>query len=192
MRKKLVIASIALFCLFGTTACSQQDDADITQSTESNTETSQEVEQHTTVGDSQANEEEKGLTSGAKQMIEELGGKTKDEYIKEMGVTKENSKIVMYYQYDNYVQYKVYEFEDTEYQLTIYDFYDNEESFLVPYNYAKKYDLDEYFDSTCYLHSYQEPITKGKREDAYAGVMYSIENQMKYSNNDFIFLVEKD
>ena len=100
MRKKLVIASIALFCLFGTTACSQQDDADITQSTESNTETSQEVEQHTTVGDSQANEEEKGLTSGAKQMIEELGG------------TREGEVLVTYFDYADRIIYNCFVMSD--------------------------------------------------------------------------------
>lgn len=134
-------------------------------------------------------------TAESENSVSNFTGKSKEEYIQEIGVTKENSRIVMYYQYDNYIQYKVYEFDDTEYRLSYYDFYDDEESFLTPYNFLQKYgsnNINDYFDSSCYLHYYQEPLKKGNKEEAYAGVMYSIEMQMGNSNNDFVHLVEEN
>lgn len=121
-------------------------------------------------------------------------GKTMEEYVDEMGVTQEDSKIVMCYQYENYTQYKVYEFEETAYRLTYYDFYKDKESFVTPYQFMEKYGsnyINEWFDLSCYLHCYQDTLKRGEKQEAYAGVMYSIETQIENSENNSIFIVKE-
>ena len=120
--------------------------------------------------------------------------KTKEEYIKEMGVTKEGSKIVKCNKKHTSVEYYVYDFEDTGYYLTYYNFYNEEEDFLDIYEYYKERGsnkINEFFDTSCYLHCYQMPFQKGDREYAYAGVMHVIELEMNNSDNNLIFLVEE-
>ena len=121
MRKISVLVSIVILCLFGTTACSKQEEGNISESSasqsERETEISQEVEQHTMADDSQANEEEKGLTSEAKKMIEELGG------------TREGEVLVTYFDYADRIIYNCFVMTDDKVDFYTHVFYYTKEAY---------------------------------------------------------------
>ena len=68
-----------------------------------------------------------------------------ENYEKEIGVTEENKRIVIRYDYANYTEYEVYEFDEGQYQKTCYDFYSSDEDYERELKYVEP---DDFCDST--------------------------------------------
>ena len=109
------------------------------------------------------------------------------DYMKEIGVTEENKRIVIRYNYSNYTEYEVYEFDEDQYQKTCYDFYNSDEDFQKELAYVGS---DDFCDSTYRLHKYADNPCKVPLEEAYAGIMGGYMIQKENSSSDDISLVE--
>lgn len=169
MKKKLIGGILGVTALLLVGCAEKKEDVSISeQQTYEETVSSEILQTENDVNESNAEESQK-------------------DYMKEIGVTEENKRIVIRYDYANYTEYEVYEFDEDQYQKTCYDFYNSDEDYERELKYVEP---DDFCDSTYKLHKYTDDPCRVPLEEAYAGIMDGYMIQKENSSSDSISLVE--
>lgn len=120
-------------------------------------------------------------------------GKSKEDYLGEIGVSIPGERIVLCYDYAGIMQYKVYEFTENEYKLVYYDFYADAEDYQSHADYMEPssfYERD-FCDSSVNLIKYHDKESHNTSGgDGYQAIMLSARLQIENSENHNISLIE--